>query len=345
MTTRSIGTIAIAAALAVAAGLGVGAETATRDLPAPRNAAEIARALQRGAQAADLTDQEVEQLLRLHLVEEQTVRMVLLPVSVTTRNGRPIRGLQSTDFAVFEDRVRQDIEFFSADAEQPVSIAFLLDVSGSMRISGKLQAAKEAIRYFVEGLRPGDRFALICFADEQVDWVTEFTSDRDLFLARLEVQEGFGKTALNDAVAAAPRLVDAREGGRKAIVLITDGVDNASQLPEEAAIDFARTVSVPIYTIGFTALPEALRRRDDPTLNLRVLDSFARETGGALYAVHDPDEVKDAAVSISEELRFQYLIGYYPRERDWDGTFRKIELRTASSRREVRTRAGYWATP
>lgn len=312
---------------------------------AVRSAEEIAAALRSGARPSDLTDQEVDQLVRLHLVEQETVRMVLLPVSVTRPNGKPVLGLEAGDFSVFEDRVRQDIEFFSADLGQPVSIAFLLDVSGSMRISGKLEAAKEAIRYFVDGLRPGDRFALIAFADEQVDWVTEFTSDRSRFLQRLAVQEGFGKTALNDAVAATPRIVDETEGGRKAIVLVTDGVDNASQLSERQAIDFARTVSVPIYTIGFTSLPEALRRRDDPTLNLRVLDSFARETGGALFAVHDPDEVKEAAVAIGEELRAQYVIGYYPRGRNWDGTFRKVELRTAGSRAEVRTRAGYWATP
>jgi hypothetical protein len=169
-------------------------------------------------------------------VEVEKVRLVLLPTKVEDKHGRIIQGLTTRDFQLLEDHIPQTIQFVSVETNAPASIAFMLDVSGSMRVSGKLEAAKEAIRYFVDNLRPQDRFALIAFADEQVAWITEFTSDRATFLDRLAVQTGYGQTALNDAVAAAPGLVQAGTDGRKAIVLITDGVDNASRTSLDRAI-------------------------------------------------------------------------------------------------------------
>jgi VWFA-related protein len=303
---------------------------------------ELQRRLQRGE---TLSQEELQRLMRLHHAERSDVRMVLLPVAVTDRRGRVVKGLSAEDFEIEEDRIPQSIAFFSADSAETVHVAFLLDVSGSMRQSGKLEAAKDAIRYFVETLRPTDRFALICFADEQVSWVTEFTSDRRRFLERLAVQDGYGKTALNDAVAATPKLVDERIRGRKAIVLFTDGVDNASRLNDWDAIKLARSVSVPIYTVGFTAVPDSLRLAGTTQQNLRLMSTFARETGGLLFAVHGPDEVKEAAASILDELSHQYLIGYYPTPRQWDGRFRRIELETDRDAWEVRTRNGYYANP
>jgi Ca-activated chloride channel family protein len=314
--------------------------------PAPSDADEqrelrrLQRRLQRGE---TLTEDELSRLMSLHYAEEEHVRMVVLPVSVTNKRGRVVRDLSKDDFRLFEDRIPQEIRYFSADRTDAIHVAFLLDLSGSMEHSGKLEAAKDAIRYFVETLRPGDRAALIGFADDQVSWITEFTDDRERFLERLAVQEGFGQTALNDAVAATPRLVDESIDGRKAIVLFTDGVDTASRMSDWDALKLARQVSVPIYTVGFTAVPEALRREGTTQLNLRLMSTFARETGGLLYAVHDPDELKEATAAIIEELRFQYLIGYYPTPREWDGRFRRIELDTGRDPWTVRTRNGYYA--
>lgn len=279
-------------------------------------------------------------------VEVEKVRVVLLPTKVEDRKGRIIVGLTESDFNLMEDFIPQKIQFVSVESDSPVSIAFLLDVSGSMRVSGKLDAAKEAIRYFVDNLRPQDKFALIAFADEQVAWITEFTSDHDLFLSRLAVQTGYGQTALNDAVAAAPGLVKAGTDGRKAIVLITDGVDNASRTTLDQAIELARRASVPIYTVGFSSLPrDLLPLKQELATNFSVLTRFSDETGGSLFAVHDPDELKESVVRIDEELRFQYLIGYVPSRTLWNGAFRRIQLVTRKSRYQVHTRNGYYATP
>ena len=288
----------------------------------------------------------VERLLRIQDEQEVAVRLVLLPASVEDKRGRIVTGLTAGDFRLTDEKVPQQIKYFSVESNEPVAIAFVLDVSGSMRQSGKIEAAKEAIRFFVDQLRSQDRFALICFADQQVSWVTEFTSDRDRFIERLMVQEGYGQTALNDAVAAIPKLVDDSTVGRKAIVLITDGVDNASKLTIQESIAIARKVEVPIYTVGFSTLPwEDRKKSKDLGFNMAVLQLFADETGGATFVVQDPDEMKEAVAKISTDVRHQYLIGYSPGLDRWDGRFRSIQLLARNGRYTVRTRKGYYANP
>jgi Ca-activated chloride channel family protein len=290
-------------------------------------------------------DATLERLLELHYTEAEDVRLVLLPASVTDRKGRVVRGLGREDFKLYDDQVLQEIKYFSSETREPISIAFLLDISGSMRRQEKLVHAKEAIRYFVDQLREGDRFGLICFADEQVVWVTELTGDRRRFLQRLEVQEGFGQTALNDAVAAAPGLVDDRVGGRKAIVLITDGIDTSSRLSSRQAVELARQVSVPIYTIGFLAVPADHLPKDALAEKLEILDRATAETGGRLFPVYDPAELKEAITYIDNELRFQYVLGYYPSHSDSDGSFRRVRVVANKANWTVRTRSGYYDQP
>lgn len=292
-----------------------------------------------------LSDAEIERLRELHYTETEQVRLVLLPAVVTDRRGRPVRGLTAEDFLLFEDYVPQDIRYFGTERDQPVSIAFLLDISGSMRQVGKLDEAKQAIAVFAESLGPGDQIGLVCFADDQVAWITEFTSDRERFLERLDVQEAYGQTALFDAIAAAPRLVDDEIKGRKAIVLITDGIENASQLSLFEAIRLARSVNVPIYTIGFSSFVDNVLPKGSREESHRLLQRFSEETGGLLFPVNDPDDLKEAVLEIQDELRFQYLVGYSPSRMLWDGTFRRVRLDTVRDGLMVRTRTGYYANP
>jgi VWFA-related protein len=293
----------------------------------------------------DVDDAMLERLLRLHHTQTEEVRLVLLPTSVTNRRGKIVRGLQAKDFRLYEDEVSQEIKHFSSEATAPISVAFMLDVSGSMRQLDKIGHAKEAIRFLVENLRPGDRYALICFADDQVAWVTEFTDERDHFLKRLQVQEGYGQTALYDAVAAVPALVDGQTKGRKAIVLITDGVDNFSRLDSPQAIELARRVNVPIYSVGFLSVPERMLRNGPTASGIAKLRLFSRETGGRLFAVHDPAELKEAVAYLDNELRFQYLLGYYPEGDRSEGGFHRIDLKVKRRLLKVHTRSGYYDPP
>lgn len=290
----------------------------------------------------EVDDATLERLIRLHHTETEQVRLVLLPTSVTDRRGRLVRGLKAGDFRLYEDEISQEIRYFSSEAVEDISIAFMLDVSGSMRQLDKMHHAKEAISYLVSNLRPSDRYSLICFADDQVAWVTDFTSDRERFISRLGVQEGYGQTALFDAVGAAPALVDDKIKGRKAIVLITDGIDNFSRLGSEEAVELARKVNVPIYTIGFLSVPERMLPQESDASGLGNLRLFSAETGGRLFAVHDPDELKEALTYLDNELRFQYLIGYYPKSGGGESAFHRIEVEVERSRLEVHTRSGYY---
>jgi len=294
---------------------------------------------------AELDPAELEQILKLHHAEQEEVRLVLLPTVVLSKKGRPVRGLKVEDFQLYEDHVPHEIRYFGTEKQEPVSIAFLLDLSGSMRQVGKLDEAKEAIRVFVDALESGDRFGLICFADNQVSWVTDFTDDRERFLLRLGVQEAYGQTALFDALAASPKLVDEEAKGRKAIVLITDGHDNASTMNTFKSMQLARSVEVPIYTVAFSTMADKLLPKGRVRPGMAALQRFSLETGGRLFLVYDPDDLKETVLEIQEELRFQYVLGYHSLRKTWDGTFRRIKVELDRKGLEARTRRGYYANP
>jgi Ca-activated chloride channel family protein len=271
------------------------------------------------------------------------VRLVLLPSSVTTRRGKPVRSLQREDFRLFEEGEPRDVELFATESEVPIALAFVLDLSGSMGLGGRLDQARSAIRRWTAALAQGDRAALIGFADGKVDWVAGFDEDRSVLLERLEALRPGGRTALYDALAAAPLLVDEGVHGRKAIVLLTDGVDNASVMSRLQATWNARRVRVPVYAVGFIPMEERLMTQRALEA-LRLVEQFAEETGGTLLAVHDAEGLEAAARHIQDELRFQYVIGFHSAAHR-DGSFRRVRLETVDRDLRVRTRSGYYADP
>jgi Ca-activated chloride channel family protein len=292
-----------------------------------------------------LDDQEIDRRIELHHAEREHVRLVLVPAVVVNRRNKIISGLEVSDFKLLEDFVPMEIAHFGTESSQPVALSFLLDVSGSMGRLGKLDEAKEAIRIFVDSLQAEDRFGLISFADEQVAWITELSSDRARFLRRLDVQEAYGQTALFDALAATPRLVAEGVPGRKAIVLFTDGNDNASQMNTFKAVRLARSVEVPIHIISFASVSSGIRPKGSESREIRTLERFALETGGSIWAIRSADDLKEAVLRIQQELRFQYVIGYHPTRRTWDGGFRRLKLEIERNGLTVRSRSGYYANP
>jgi len=278
------------------------------------------------------------------LSEVEKVRLVLLPTTVTTRRGKPVRALEAADFRLFEDGEPRAIDLFATEENAPIALAFLLDLSGSMGLGDRLAQAKEAIRFIVGSLEDEDRVALIGFAEDRVEWLAGFDGGRAAFGEQLESCAPAGRTALYDALAASSGLVDERIRGRKAIVLVTDGVDNASEIPQLQATWMARQVAVPIYTLGLLPMREALLPRRGREA-LRVLRRFSDKTGGALLPVHGAEELDRAARTIRDELRFQYVIGFYPSEAARDGAFRVLRLETGRGRLQVRTRRGYYPAP
>jgi Ca-activated chloride channel family protein len=222
----------------------------------------------------------------------------------------------------------------------------MLDLSGSMRFLGKLERAKDAVRYLAESLDGEDQFGLIGFADSQVAWLSDLGRDKRKFLRRLAVQEGYGQTALHDAVAQAPALVNDAVKGRKAIVLFTDGVDNASKLTIRQATDLARQVNVPIYAIGFSSVPAENLPQNQVATQLDVLREVAEQTGGRLFLVDEEADLSWTVSMLDAELRHQYVLGYYPSERVKPGRFQSVRVEVRDNKRlDVRTRSGFVLTP
>ena len=288
--------------------------------------------------------QEQDPLLKGRYVQVERVQLVLLPTTVTDSKGRPVAGLRSGDFRLTEDGRPRPIEYFATEADAPVSLAFLLDLSGSMRQETRLPEAKQAISAFVDSLGRKDRFGLIGFADKQVSWITDFTSNVRMFKARLGLQEAYGQTALYDALAACPGLVEETTPARKAIVLFTDGLDNASSLPALQAMQIARRVPVPIYAVSFIHIPREMMSPESREA-LLLLERFSRETGGLLFTVQNDEELHEAASRIQQDLRLQYVLGFQPDRRDGDRRFHRIQIETSRKSLHVRSRTGYYTGP
>ena len=293
-------------------------------------------------------EKELAKYLGPGYVERSSVDLVMVPAVVEDRKGRPVLDLGPENFILMEEGSPQRIEYFARDLSQPVSIAFVLDVSGSMRMSGNDDAAKRAVRKFLASLRPHDEVSLIAFADRQVATLTEFSRDRSPFLKYLNAVKSYGQTALRDAVAATPEMVDRSHRGRKAIVLLTDGVDNYSTLSLENALKAAREVDVPIYCLGLAdPVPEEPDIEvEAPAQAESVLRQVAEETGGIFSLIRTPEDLQEAVSRIQEDLRSQYVLGYTPKTSARDGRFRRISLMVADrSRLVVRARKGYVLGP
>lgn len=281
--------------------------------------------------------------------QEVKVRLVLLQATVTDRRGRTINDLSPEDFSIAEQGVNQNITVFGRAADHPLEVAFLLDISGSMSVRGKLDRARAGIRRFVSALRPEDLTSLLVFADGEVAVTVPFTADRQRFLAALDEQEPWGQTAVRDALVYASGVLAESRPGRKALILVTDGVDNASEMTAFAAIRMARRVQVPIYALGLTGLPESMRRgvaRRQPQRSfLEVLADVSEETGGQAFPVFDDEDVVKAVDAVQNRLRHQYVLGYNPSESAPEDEYRSIEVMAGAGRYEVRTRRGYYLIP
>ena len=280
-------------------------------------------------------------------VQEVRVRLVLLQATVTDRRGDMVADLGPGDFRIEENGVPQEITVFGRAADHPLELAFLLDISGSMRVQGKLGRARAAIRDFVGELRPEDRTALMVFADGDVVVRVPFTTDRLRFLNFLEDEEAWGQTALRDALAYSSSVLADASPGRKALILVTDGVDNASEVTAFEAIRLARQVRVPIYALGLTGLPvKMIGRGGGPERGrsfLEVLSQVSEETGGVAFPVFDVADVSQAVTAVQDRLRNQYVLGYHPDGEDAESAYHRIQVVAGDGRYKVLTRSGYYA--
>jgi Ca-activated chloride channel family protein len=277
-----------------------------------------------------------------------SVDAVHLAATVVDKKGRLVTDLKEGDFVVYEDGVPQEIAYFARGTDAPVDVMVLVDGSGSMDMVSKVSNARNAALQLVSVLESEDRVAVYAF-DRDILELCAFTEDKQEAIAALHRLEPFGSTAIYDAVAKASSLIRNQGFGRRAIVLITDGIDTSSQIAVEAALEIAKGVDLPVYVI------RVLSPLDDPendafigvhgkeAKRVEALESFAAETGGKLYEASQLGALRLASLRVKEELKTQYRLGYVPRNNRRDGRFRQIEVYVRQDGVEVRTRKGYYA--
>ena len=279
---------------------------------------------------------------------EYVVRAITIAVTVQDGKGRFVNNLLEKDFTIFENNKKKPLTYFMHDFGAPLSLTVLLDVSGSMALENKLDECKAALRHLVTKLlRPRDEVALLIFADGQVEVAAKHATDKSEFLRVLEKTEAYGQTALNDAVAVSPEFATRAKNEKRALLLLTDGIENDSQATPDQALEIARRVDVPIYTIGYK-IPrsEQLLKAHKRSTNLtaagiiETLDRFSQATGGKAYFLNEPTELGAVVQEIKNEQSHQYIIGYTSYQ-DTADIYRWIRVTTPNYKHKVRTRQGY----
>jgi Ca-activated chloride channel homolog len=276
--------------------------------------------------------------------ESAGAEYVMLPVLVTDKDGKYVEGLTKDDFVVRVGDSRVDFDTFERDEGAPVSFAFLVDTSGSMGVGSKLENAKNAIRSILRNRVPGDDFALFTFSEGKVQLVSDSSPDPAGLVKELWDLEASGQTALFDAVAMTPELMKGRNN-KRAILLFTDGVDNASELSAAKMAEILQRVSVPVYAIGMkNASFDVVKEQERREMSIENLELLAGSSGGKMHLVGRDDDLRPLAARISSEVRQQYLLGFAPSGKG-DVKYRIVFVSVAKPGSwVVRTRRGYRGT-
>lgn len=276
--------------------------------------------------------------------EEVSVAYVLVPVVVEGPHG-PLEGLRPQDFELLVDGREIPVESFES-GDAPVTLFFLQDLSGSMDLAGRLQASKQVLNHFLERVTPGDRFAMFTFAGNQVREAVPLTAEVDRLRRAAWSWRPYGKTALHDAVALLPDFVVDSPSSRRAVLLVSDGLDNASAIDPIEARRRIRASEIPVYVIGLeTGNPYDLTTSGEKIYRFAdVLNLLASLTGGSYHSVSGSLELEAACGSILDELRHQYILGFSTAGRGEPAT-RTIEVRVRKGDAEVSHRESYQGQP
>ncbi|MGA7615705.1 MAG: VWA domain-containing protein [Thermoanaerobaculia bacterium] len=274
-----------------------------------------------------------------------SVGYVMVPFVVTAPDGRPVRNVHSRQVELRVDGKLVHTDMFERTDDAPVSFTILLDTSGSMGLAGKLEGAKAAVRTLIKRQVLGDEYSLWTFDSKNVTQLVPFTRSGTRIIHAIDGVKPWGKTAFFDAVAKMPDYSTLGTNGSRAIILLTDGLDNASRLSAAELAARLEGVDVPIYPLGLR-FPEREARETEHAAeaqtDLAVLQRVASISGGRVAIAEDPARLESAVHLIERDLRSQYLIGFTP---TGQGTvkYRRISL-YAGQGRLVRVRAGYRGT-
>ena len=270
------------------------------------------------------------------------VRLVNIFVTATDAHGAPVATLQKENFRLKEDGKEQKIAVFDRESALPLSIVLAVDTSLSTRKDLPLELAS-ARKFSHTILRPQDGLALYRFS-EVVNEVVPFTSDLKKIDAGIDRIRNGSATALYDAIFVGAQALGRRQG-RKVMVVITDGGDTVSQVDYKEALRSAQEAEALVYSIIIVPI-EASAGRD--TGGEHALIQISEDTGGKYYYANSLPQLDEAFHKISDELRTQYLLAYYPSQRYSDSEFRRVEVELvnppAGASYRLRHRAGYYTT-
>ncbi len=269
------------------------------------------------------------------------VKLVNVFVTVTDDNGAPVAGLKKDNFTLLEDGKPQTISIFDKESALPLSIVLDIDTSLSTRKDLPLELSS-ARRFAHAILRPVDALSLYGFS-EVVSEVVPFTSDLKTIDRGVDRVRMGSATALYDALYLGAEALETRKG-RKVLVVITDGGDTVSRVDYKEAVRSAQEAEAIVYSIIVVPI-EASAGRDIG--GEHALIQISEDTGGKYFYATSLPELDDAFRKISDELRTQYLLAYYPSQRLSDSSFRRIEVKVdgaSGSAFTVRHRTGYYTS-
>lgn len=281
--------------------------------------------------------------------EQVAVNYVMVPFTVLGRKGVPITDLGAKEVTLLVDGAKVSTDMFERNMNAPVSWTILLDGSGSMGLAGKLDAAKAAINALTARRKAGDDFALYVFDSQgHANELVPFTENPAAITRAVDLVKPWGKTAFFDALSEMPERSELGRNPTRAIILLSDGIDNASKMTRATIEKRLEGVAIPIYAFGLREPGEQrVKRKVEPVneemANIDLLEELAAATGGKLFVGNQPEQLARAMDGIESILRAQYLIGFSPTGKG-AVKYRRISLELAGRVRSVRVRSGYRGT-
>jgi VWFA-related protein len=297
------------------------------------------------AQSQDVPQQDVQSAPQVTF--KSSVEVVTIMASVRDNRGRIVRDLKKADFEVIDAGAVREIRDFHV-GESAISLAVLLDISGSMSVGGNMDRAREAVAVATRALgMAADEAALYTF-DSELQEVVGFTTELER-VRRLSLQgKPWGQTSLYDAVAQTAKTVADRANRHRAVLVITDGVDTASRMKAAEVSAIASSIDVPVYLltvvnpVDHPGGEHGVLQTDGRVAETATLADLARWTGGDMRIASMPEHTVAAIGDLFLELRYQYLITFEPGER---AGWHPLEIRTRKKNLVVHARSGYTAGP
>lgn len=267
------------------------------------------------------------------------VDLVTIRAVVRDGKGRPVTTLTKADFELVDNGTARPILAVEQD-NGPVGLALLFDISGSMDVNDRFGRAREQGYFLLSGLKNGEDEAAIFAFDSRLHVIQPFTTELDRLRGTVTEFSRWGMTSIHDAIATASRTMDARATKRRALVVLTDGIDTGSKLTPAEVSGIASSIDLPVYIVAIVQGIDDPRKGNGNQALAGELADLARWTGGQLLVATSTSEASAVARQITTELRQQYLIGFEPGAAPG---WHSVDVRVRRKGHTVQARGGYVA--